>query len=65
VLSGHNHHGAAGSIGSVPVWVSPSSAYRADLTSTETFRGVPGSAFSRIDLSDDDVVVTVVAVPLE
>jgi 3',5'-cyclic AMP phosphodiesterase CpdA len=65
VLSGHNHHEAAGSIGSVPVWVSPASAYRADVTSTETFRGVPGCAFSRIDLSNSDVVVTVVTVPLD
>jgi hypothetical protein len=65
VISGHNHHEAAGSIGSVPVWVSPSSAYRADVTKSDVFRGIPGSAFSRIDLVDAELVVTVVTVPLE
>jgi 3',5'-cyclic-AMP phosphodiesterase len=65
VISGHNHHEAAGSFGSVPVWVSPSSAYRADVTKTEVFRGFAGSAFSRIDLSDTELVVTVVTMPLQ
>ena len=55
VLCGHTHH----------VWVSPASAYRADTTSTQVFRGVPGTAFSRIDLSDDGPTVTVSPVPLE
>jgi 3',5'-cyclic-AMP phosphodiesterase len=64
VLCGHNHHEAAGSIGSIPVWVSPSSAYRADVTERDVFRGVPGSAFSRIDLMEDQHLVTVIPVPL-
>jgi 3',5'-cyclic-AMP phosphodiesterase len=63
VLCGHNHHEALGTLGAVPVWVSPASAYRLDTTSTQTFHGFPGSAFSRIDLSDDGPTVTVIQVP--
>jgi hypothetical protein len=33
--------------------------------STQVFRGVPGTAFSRIDLSDDGPTVTTIPVPLE
>jgi 3',5'-cyclic-AMP phosphodiesterase len=62
VLCGHNHHQALGALGAVPVWVGPASAYQADLTSTQTFRGVPGAAFSRIDVSDDGTVVTVIPI---
>jgi Icc protein len=50
VLCGHYHHALASAVGSVPLWVSPALAYRADLTSTTVFRGKPGAAFSRIDL---------------
>ena len=63
VLCGHNHHEALGTLGPVPVWVSPASAYRLDTASTQTFHGVPGTAFSRIDLSDDGPTVTVLPVP--
>jgi 3',5'-cyclic AMP phosphodiesterase CpdA len=63
VLCGHNHHEALGTIGTVPVWVSPACAYRLDTASTQAFRGVPGSAFSRIDLSEDGPTVTVIPVP--
>jgi Icc protein len=63
VLCGHNHHEALGTLGAVPVWVSPASAYRLDTTSRQTFQGFPGSAFSRIELSDDGLVVTVINVP--
>jgi len=63
VLCGHNHHDASGIVGGIPVWVSPALAYRADLTSTEKFRGVPGSALSRIDLSPTDHTVVTVPVP--
>jgi 3',5'-cyclic-AMP phosphodiesterase len=64
VLCGHNHHEALGTLGQVPVWVSPASAYRLDTASTQTFHGVPGTAFSRIDLSDDGPRVTVIPVPI-
>lgn len=64
VLCGHNHHEALGVIGSTPVWVSPSSAYLADITRRDEFRGIPGSAFSRIDLTERELTVTVVPIPL-
>jgi 3',5'-cyclic AMP phosphodiesterase CpdA len=63
VLCGHNHHEALGTLGGVPVWVSPASAYRLDTTSTQAFHGFPGSAFARIDLSDEGPVVTVIHIP--
>jgi 3',5'-cyclic-AMP phosphodiesterase len=61
VLCGHNHHEGLGMLGATPVWVSPAAAYRGDTTSTRVFRGVPGTAFSRIDLGgrDDGPLVTV------
>lgn len=64
ILCGHNHHEALGTIGTIPVWVSPATAYRADTTSMQTFHGLPGTAFSRIDLSDDGPMVTVIPVPV-
>jgi len=63
VLCGHNHHEALGTLGPVPVWVCPAIAYRADVTSTQTFQRVPGIALSRIDLSDGGPTVTVITVP--
>ena len=63
VLCGHNHHEALGTLGPVPVWVCPAIAYRADVTSTQTFQRVPDIAMSRIDLSDDGPTATVISVP--
>jgi 3',5'-cyclic-AMP phosphodiesterase len=63
VLCGHNHHEALGTLGPVPVWVCPATAYRADVTSTLIFQRVPDIALSRIDLSDDGPTVTVITVP--
>jgi 3',5'-cyclic-AMP phosphodiesterase len=63
VLCGHNHHEALGTLGPVPVWVCPAIAYRADVTSTQTFQRVPDIAMSRIDLSDDGPTATVITVP--
>jgi 3',5'-cyclic-AMP phosphodiesterase len=62
VLCGHNHHEALGMLGTVPVWISPAVAYRADTTSTLVFSKFPGSAFSRVDLADDGPTVTVIPV---
>jgi 3',5'-cyclic AMP phosphodiesterase CpdA len=62
ILCGHNHHAAFGTLGTVPVWVCPATSYRADVTSMQDFRGVPGAAFSRIDLTDDGLLVTVMPV---
>ena len=64
VLCGHNHHDALGSVAGVPVWVSPSSAYRIDILSRDKVRGVPGCAFSQIDLYEGGATASVVPVPL-
>jgi 3',5'-cyclic AMP phosphodiesterase CpdA len=64
VLCGHIHHEAAGTLGAVPVWVCPATAYQADVTSTQTFQRVRGAAFSRIDLSACGPTVTVIPVPV-
>jgi len=62
VVAGHSHHESLGVLGTTPVWVSPATAYRLDTTSTEAYRGYPGSAFSRIDLTADGPVATVIPV---
>jgi 3',5'-cyclic-AMP phosphodiesterase len=64
IVAGHSHHEGLGVLGTTPVWVSPAIAYRLDTTSTGAYRGYPGSAFSRIDLTADGPVVTVVQVAL-
>jgi hypothetical protein len=63
VVCGHNHHAALGTLGAVPVWVSPATAYLADTTSTEVFQGLPGAAFSRIDLNGPSTTVTMIPIP--
>lgn len=62
IVAGHTHHEALGVLGTTPVWVSPATAYRLDTTSTDAFRGYPGTAFSRIDLTSDGPVATVIQV---
>jgi 3',5'-cyclic AMP phosphodiesterase CpdA len=64
VLCGHYHHEAAGTLGSIPVWVSPATAYRGDVTSRIVFRGVPGAAFSRIDLTENSATATIIPISL-
>jgi Icc protein len=63
VLCGHYHHPVLGTAGAVPVWVSPATAYQADPASTMTVRRIPAAAFSRIDLSESGVTVTVIPIP--
>jgi Icc protein len=63
IMCGHNHHEAWGNLGSVPVWTSPSSAFRADMTNQTLFRAVPGSAFSRIDIDDQGIRASVFPIP--
>ena len=64
ILCGHNHHEALGVLGSVPVWASPSTAYRMDVLSREAVRGLPGCSLSQIDLSEGGTTVSVIPVPL-
>jgi 3',5'-cyclic AMP phosphodiesterase CpdA len=63
ILCGHNHHPALGTLGTVPVWVGPATAYRADVASRATFRAVVGSAISQVDLGERGPVVTVLEYP--
>jgi 3',5'-cyclic-AMP phosphodiesterase len=62
VLAGHNHHASGGLLGRVPVWVGPALAYSSDPLSEDTFVGLRGSAFTRVDLSAGRPLVTVVPV---
>ncbi|MHB1208776.1 MAG: metallophosphoesterase family protein [Acidimicrobiales bacterium] len=65
IICGHNHHVGAGRLGTVPVWVSPATAYLADVTSVDIFRGVPGTAISRIDILEEEIVVSVIPINIE
>lgn len=63
VLAGHNHHAMSGVLGTIPVWLSPASAYQADpLVPDGRFRGYPGAACSRIDLWPSTVLATTIIV---
>jgi 3',5'-cyclic-AMP phosphodiesterase len=62
IVAGHSHHESLGTLGATPVWVSPAVAYRLDTAGTESYHGYPGSAFSRIELTPDGPVATVVQV---
>jgi 3',5'-cyclic-AMP phosphodiesterase len=64
ILSGHNHHEGSGTLGSIPVWVSPSTAYRSDVLSAKRFRPMEGAAaFTMANLSDSGTTVCTVPVP--
>ncbi len=63
ILCGHNHHEGFGLLGSTPVWVSPSAAYRLDVTSRTAFRGTPGGAFTQVDLDERGASATVIPIP--
>ncbi len=65
ILCGHNHHGMSGVLGSVPVWVSPATAYDMDVLSRDAVRGITGCSMSQIDLSGDGATVSVIRVPLD
>ena len=64
ILCGHNHHGMLGTLASVPVWVSPATAYEMDVLSREAIRGLPGCSISQIILNGDEVTVSTIPVPL-
>jgi len=65
ILAGHTHHASAGLLGDAPVWVATASAYQMDVLAgaANLLRGVPGSAFSRIDITRQYAVATHLAVP--
>ncbi len=64
VLAGHNHHGMTGTLASIPVWVSPATAYEMDVLSRDAIHGVPGASISQIDLSGGDARVSTIRVPV-
>jgi 3',5'-cyclic-AMP phosphodiesterase len=63
ILCGHNHHEGFGMLGSTPVWISPSAAYRLDVTSRTAFRALPGGAFTQVDLDEPGASATVIPIP--
>lgn len=60
VVAGHFHHEAFGTLGTVPVWVGPATAYRLDTASTRAFHDVPGTAVSRIELTPDGHLISTI-----
>lgn len=65
VVSGHLHCAGTGMLAGVPTWVAPASAYQTDLAGDwSSFRGLPGSAFTRIDVVDKVAIATQIPVTL-
>lgn len=62
ILSGHAHHTACGTVGGVPVWISPATSYTADVTApAPLYRGiVGGTGITRVDVFDETVVTTLI-----
>lgn len=51
IVTGHVHYAGLAMLGGVPVWIAPAAAYQTDLSARAgLFRGVTGSAYTRIDL---------------
>lgn len=63
LLAGHNHHASAGVLGDVPVWVSTATAYQLDVPASDagSLRGIPGSGYTRIDVTKEGTFATHVA----
>jgi len=64
IICGHNHHGMLGTLASIPVWVSPATAYEMDILSRDAVRGLPGCSLSQIDLREGGAMVSTLRVPL-
>lgn len=60
IVAGHAHHASAGSIVGIPVWVATATAYQLDVfaIASTSLRGIPGVAFTRIDVTEDGAVAT-------
>ena len=62
VLAGHAHHATAGVFAGVPVWIATATAYQADvLAGSEVLRGLPGVAYTRVDVIDNAAYATQIA----
>nr|WP_237536231.1 metallophosphoesterase [Streptomyces sp. SID3343] len=63
IVAGHAHHATCGSLGGVPVWIAPATAYSADvLAPAGLVRGTVGGGYTRIDVYDDGATATYVPV---
>ncbi|MGE0879423.1 MAG: metallophosphoesterase [Acidimicrobiia bacterium] len=52
IVTGHMHHAMAGSLGGVPVWTSPVTAYEIDVTGADfVMRGLGTTGYTRIDVT--------------
>jgi 3',5'-cyclic AMP phosphodiesterase CpdA len=60
IVAGHAHHASAGIFAGIPVWVATASAYQMDVlaAASTALRGIPGSAFTRIDVTPAGAVAT-------
>jgi Icc protein len=60
VLAGHTHHATGGVLGGVPVWVATATAFQIDVPASDLgfLRGIPGSGYTRIDVSESGAVAT-------
>jgi 3',5'-cyclic-AMP phosphodiesterase len=62
LLAGHAHHATAGLFAGIPVWIATASAYQADvLAGPDVLRGLPGVAYTRVDVLDGAAYATQVA----
>lgn len=63
IVAGHAHHTTCGSLGGVPVWVAPATAYSADvLAPAGLIRGATGGGYTRIDVYADEATATFVPI---
>ncbi|MGH2849925.1 MAG: metallophosphoesterase [Solirubrobacteraceae bacterium] len=62
VVCGHYHHVMLGSVGGVPVWVSPAVSDLTDVTSRDELRMIAGSGVSLIELRDGEHAVSVIPI---
>lgn len=63
IVCGHMHHVLTGSLGGVPVWSAPATAYELDVGQPDyVLRALTSSAYTRIDVIGDAVTATAVAV---
>jgi len=62
LLAGHAHHASAGLFAGIPVWIATATAYQADvLAGPETLRGLPGVAYTRVDVIEGAAYATQIA----
>lgn len=63
IVAGHAHHTTCGSLGGVPVWIAPATAYAADvLAPAGLVRGATGGGYTRIDVYADEATATFVSI---